>query len=76
MKWSDSMEWIETPESSNIERFGYEESDNTLCVEFKKGGAYQYFDIPEHIFEAMKSAPSKGQFLAQQIKGIYRYARM
>jgi hypothetical protein len=70
------MNWIDTPESSNISRFKYDESSQTLTVEFKSGGQYQYFDVPQVVFEQMKVAPSKGQFLAQNIKGHYRYARV
>jgi hypothetical protein len=69
------MNWIETPESSNIARFGYDEENNVLRVEFTSGGTYDYFDVPKQVFEGMKSASSKGQYLAQQIKGNYRYAR-
>lgn len=69
------MNWIETPESSNIARFRYETDSNVLIVEFLKGSTYNYYDVPEGVFEQMKSAPSKGQFLAQNIKGVYRYAR-
>lgn len=69
------MIWIETPESSNILRIGYEETSGILSVEFSKGGMYNYFDVPVALFEQMKAAPSKGQFLAQTIKGVYRYAR-
>jgi hypothetical protein len=69
------MDWIETPESSNIARFCYDEGNFVLKVEFKNGGLYDYFDVPLHAFEGMRNAPSKGQYLAQQIKGSYRYAR-
>ncbi len=69
------MEWIETPESSNISRFGYNETSNILTVEFKNGNKYDYYDVPIHIFESMKEAPSKGIFLAHNIKGNFRYAR-
>lgn len=69
------MEWIDTPESSNITRFAYDKGSEVLTIEFKKGGSYQYFEVPEAIFESMKSADSKGQFLAQNIKGVFRYAR-
>ncbi|MDH2918852.1 MAG: KTSC domain-containing protein [Sideroxydans sp.] len=69
------MDWIDTPESSNIARFAYDEASNVLKVEFKNGGQYDYFDVPQHVFEGMRNAPSKGQYLAQQIKGSYRYAR-
>lgn len=70
------MEWIETPESSNLERFGYESSSMVLQVVFKSGGTYDYFDVPEQTFEGMKAAPSRGSYLAQNIKGVYRYARV
>ena len=69
------MDWVDSPESSNIARFGYDFAMQVLKVEFKKGGVYSYFDVPEHLFENMRAAPSKGQYLAQQIKGRYRYAR-
>lgn len=69
------MEWIETPQSSNIARFAYDAPSQVLAVEFKTGGTYNYFDIPDVIFEQMTAASSKGQFLAQQIKGRFRYAR-
>jgi hypothetical protein len=70
------MNWIESPESSNIARFAYDEANQVLFVEFKNGSVYQYFDVLEQVFQQMMSAPSKGRFLAQVIKGTYRYARV
>jgi hypothetical protein len=69
------MNWIATPESSNISGFGYVKERHMLIVEFKNGTRYNYYDVLEVVFEQMKAAPSKGQFLAQNIKGAYRYAR-
>ena len=68
------MDWIDG-NSSNIARFKYDTSSQVLTVEFINGGAYNYFDVPEHLFEEMKNAGSRGQYLAQRIKGTYRYAR-
>ena len=70
------MDWISTPESSNIARFCYDEAAQVLTVEFNRGGTYNYYDVPAHIFEQMKVAPSKVGFLAQSVKGVYRYARV
>ena len=70
------MDWIELAESSNIARFGYDVANQVLCVEFSNGSVYQYFDVPENVFDQMKAASSKGMFLAQVIKGAYRYARV
>jgi hypothetical protein len=68
--------WIETPESSNIARFDYDQATHVLAVEFKNGAMYNYYDVPEHVFNQMKASSSKGQFLAQNVKNIYRYARV
>lgn len=70
------MNWIETLDSSTLSRFGYNKDTHVLTVEFKNGGRYNYFDVPEAAFEQMKAAPSKGQFLAKNIKSGYRYARV
>lgn len=70
------MNMINTPESSNISSFGYEESNQVLRVEFKNGSLYEYFDIPEFVFDGMRNAGSKGEYLAHNIKGTYRYARV
>lgn len=69
------MSWIATPESSNIAGFDYVKERRMLIVEFRNSTRYNYYDVPESVFERMKAAPSKGQFLAQNIKGVYRYAR-
>jgi len=48
----------------------------TLEVEFQNGNVYQYFDVPEAVYQEFRQAPSRGQFLNTNIKGVYRYARM
>jgi hypothetical protein len=70
------MNWIATPDSSTIAGFGYKKDVQVLTVEFQNGGRYNYYDVPEVLFEQMKAAPSKGQFLAQNVRNVYRYARV
>jgi hypothetical protein len=65
---------FDTPESSTIVRVTYDSEQQILKVEFKNGD-YVYYDVPEYVFEGMRNAPSKGQYLAQEIKGRYRYSR-
>lgn len=66
---------IETPESSSIARFCYDEGKRVLIVEFKHGGVYSYSDVPQVIFEQMISAPSKGSFFLENIRDAYDYTR-
>jgi|GEM_PF-68575 len=71
----NKMEMISV-ESSNVEAIGYEEESRTLQVEFKNGGMYQYFDVPQHVFEELRDADSIGKYLAYSIKGNYRYSKV
>ncbi|MFC1596178.1 helicase HerA-like domain-containing protein, partial [Candidatus Margulisiibacteriota bacterium] len=63
-------------ESSNIESIGYESDSQTLEIEFLNGAVYQYFDVPEHIYNGLMAADSHGKYLAANIKGYYRYSRV
>lgn len=69
------MEWIDSPESSTVARFGYDETSQILSVEFSSGVIYNYYDVLQPVFEQMKASSSKGQFISQNLKGVYRYAR-
>ena len=62
--------------SSNIASIGYDANSQTLEVEFLNGGVYQYFDVPQHIYDGIMNADSHGQYLAQNIKGVYRYSKV
>ena len=68
-------EWIDTPESSNLQRFMYNEESQTLTVEFKNGGVYEYYDVPVNIYEGLKNADSKGNYLYHHIKGSFMYSK-
>jgi lysyl-tRNA synthetase, class II len=56
------------PESSAIKRFRYTASAKKLTIEFTSGGVYDYLDVPEAVYEGLKSAPSKGQYVAEHVK--------
>ena len=62
--------------SSNLASVGYDPQSLTLEVEFTDGSIYQYFDVPETIFESLMQASSKGSFLATQIRHHFRYTRL
>ena len=62
--------------SSNIRSIGYDQQSATLEVEFTSGDVYQYFNVPEHLYQGLMSAASKGQFLNDSIKYSYRYQKV
>ena len=65
--------WIDTPGSTSITRFGYDDTRQELSVEYQDGRKYRYLKVPQAVFEQLKSASSKGQFINQNIKGTYDY---
>jgi len=62
--------------SSNIMSIGYEESEQTLEVEFANGSVYQYFGVPSGTHLDLMSALSVGSFFAQNIKNSFAYQRV
>jgi hypothetical protein len=63
--------------STNIKSVGYDPERQVLEIEFQGGSVYQYFEIPEHIFDALRSAVSPGKFFEVSIKKAgYRFSRV
>jgi hypothetical protein len=54
--------------SSNVASIGYDPDNMILEVEFLSGGLYEYYNVPEFLFNDFINAPSKGQFFDQHIK--------
>jgi hypothetical protein len=54
--------------SSNVASIGYDSDNMILEVEFLSGGLYEYYNVPEFLFNDFINSPSKGQFFDQHIK--------
>jgi hypothetical protein len=46
--------------SSNIKSICYDHISRTLEIEFHEGGTYQYFKVPETVFNGLMGASSDG----------------
>lgn len=62
--------------SSNIASIGYDAGTETLEVEFLSGAIYQYYNIPQNMYDQLMQAGSKGRFLNTYIKNAYPYSRV
>lgn len=62
--------------SSNVVSIGYDPSTLTLEVEFKGNSVYQYFDVPEIVYQELMRASSIGQFMHANIRNNYRYVKV
>ncbi|MDT0650831.1 KTSC domain-containing protein [Autumnicola edwardsiae] len=62
-------------DSSNIAAVGYDKEAHILEIEFHHGAVYQYVDVPENVYEKLMSSPSKGVYVAHEIKEKYNYQK-
>jgi len=62
--------------SSHIASIGYSSQEQTLEVEFNDGAVYQYFGVPDVIYEEFLHASSHGRFFHNFIRDAYPYSRM
>lgn len=60
--------------SSNLVSVGYDKASMTLRIRFNSG-AYDYYDVPESIYNGLMSASSKGQYHHAFIKNSYRFSK-
>ena len=56
--------------SSNIASIGYDPDNMILEIEFLSGSVYQYYDVPQSIYDGLMTADSHGKFLAAYIKKV------
>ncbi|HEY9651059.1 MAG TPA: lysine--tRNA ligase [Coleofasciculaceae cyanobacterium] len=61
--------------SNVIKAFDYDRETQTLRVEFNSGSIYQYHDVPEHLYQCLKNAPSVGQYFNSHIREKYGFDR-
>lgn len=62
--------------SSTIDRVLYDTKEQTMRVTFVSGGRYDYFEVPEEIFDGLSEAPSAGKYLHLCVKSVYRFAKV
>lgn len=58
--------------SSNLVAVGYNSQSHTLRIQFRSR-TYDYFNVPESVFNGLLNAASKGKYHAAFIKNAYRY---
>lgn len=61
--------------SSNLRAVDYNPLNGTLTIAFRNGSVYEYYNVPQYIFEGLLSAPSKGKYHHRYIKP-YPYCRI
>ena len=63
-------------ESSNLKAVGYDIDESILVIEFDSGAAYEYYDVPQYVYDELMAADSKGKYAHQNIYKVYRQHRI
>lgn len=62
--------------SSNVASIGYSQHLRALEVEFARGAIYRFLEVPPDVYRGLIAAESKGRFVAENIRGKYRFVRV
>ena len=62
--------------SSVVAAIRYDASKSILRVVYVSGAVYDYKKVPEKIYNEMKTASSKGEYLNKQIKPNYKFEKV
>jgi hypothetical protein len=62
--------------SSTLATIAYDRTRELLQLEFHSHAIYQYFGVPATVHVALLSAPSKGSYFSQVIRGKFPYGRI
>lgn len=62
--------------STTLATVAYDGIRNLLQLEFRSRAVYCYFGVPPSVHEALLTAPSKGSYFNQAVRGRYAYVRV
>ncbi|HEY8968479.1 MAG TPA: KTSC domain-containing protein [Puia sp.] len=62
--------------STAINRMHYDAKKHVLRIVFVSGMVYDYKKVPPKVYDEMKAAPSKGEYLNYHIKKKYPYEKV
>ncbi len=63
----------EPVDSTVIRKIGYDHHTSILEVEFCKGPAYRYFEVPDCLHRGFMLAKSKGEYFNRRINDRFRF---
>lgn len=70
-QWWNDNQWHYVVGSSNVEAFRYDRERKYLDIQYGKGSRqYRYSNIAEAMVEDFVNAPSAGQWVWQNVRGL------
>jgi KTSC domain len=63
-------------DSTTLRTVGYDPERQLLQIEFQNRSIYQYFEVPQSVYEELMEAPSKGAYFNRTIRPRFDHARV
>jgi KTSC domain-containing protein len=63
-------------DSTTLRTIGYDAERQLLQIEFQNHSIYQYFDVPEAVYEELIHSPSKGTYFNQCIRSEFDFVHV
>jgi len=60
-------------ESSMLSAVGYDPATQTLRALFNSGKTYDYFEVPQEVYDQLIESDSKGHYMSDAIIDLYPY---
>ncbi len=60
-------------ESSMLSAVGYDPATQTLRALFNSGKTYDYFEVPQQVYDQLIESDSKGHYMRNEIIDAYPY---
>ena len=67
---------LQTVDSSMIQAVGYDAEQQMLEVVFNSGKVYQYFDVPQPVYDELMASDSKGSYMRSCVIDCYPYQQL
>lgn len=62
--------------STVISNISYDPGSSALRITFVSGMIYEYKDVPEPVYRALKTSDAKGIYLNKNIKGHFAFEKI
>lgn len=62
--------------STSLVSVGYNPSSETLEVEFHSGLVYEYYNVPQFLYDQLMQAPSIGSFFNAEIRNSFASSKV
>lgn len=68
--------WEDHDSSSHLARSKYDTTSRSLDIEFQNGTVYRHFGVPPEEHQKFLTAPSQGEYHAENLKQNYHVERI